>query len=1052
MRALKNILFFGILCLLSRNLSAQNNIIDNFESFTGWDIISSEGVKIILSHADGVKGKSIRIDYEFANGTGYGGIQKTIPIELASNYKFSFFVKGQSVNNNFEFKLIDKSGDNVWWVNKMNFEFPNEWEKINIKKKHISFAWGPAENKSLQSVEKIEFIIASYNGGKGTVYIDELEYTVLPDNNFNPIAPVFFSNLNSSDINLLHDYDTSTYWSSGKSDNTEIIIDLGGIREIGGLKIDWMPNQYAGKFSIYTSDNFKQWEEIYSGLKNSSYSSYIPLHELEASFIKIELSKPVDSLSRFAINELLVFPAEYSTDNNRFFINIAKEYPRGYFPRYMNEEASYWTVVGMNNDVKEALINEDGMVEIDKGGFSIEPFLSMDGNLITWNNQSSSQLLEDNYLPIPTVVWDTDGLSFSTTAFSNGVANKNSVLFLTYILKNQSADYKKGNVYLAIRPFQVNPYYQFLNLVGGVSKIKSINYKDSKCSVNDDKYIYTIDMPDGFGATSHDNGDVINYLSEDKLPPEKEIFDKTGFLSAAFKYSYSLKPGEKKIINLAIPFYKIENYSIERKLVEEQFEATKKIWKDKLNHIEYGLPSSADKIVNTIKSNLAYILINRDNNGIQPGSRSYDRSWIRDGALTSSALLKNGIIKEVKDFIEWYAPYQFENGAVPCVVDRRGPDPVPEHDSHGQLIYLIKQYFNYTQDTTFLKSRFSNVIKAVDHIKYLTSLRMTDHYKNGTDSIKSLFGLLPESISHEGYSSKPMHSYWDDFWCMKGLKDAVEIGEILNDEYNTEKFKKLRDQFKINLYNSINLAVKYKGIDYIPGCAELGDFDATSTTIAIYPCNELNNLPEDLLKNTFDKYFEFSISRKNPDTQWINYTPYEVRTIGSYIIMNEIKKAHEQINFFMNDQRPPGWNHWAEVVWKNYRQNDFIGDMPHTWVGSDFINSVRTMFIYENEYDSSLVLGAGLYKEWIDSPKGMFLKNLPTYYGNISYSINKNPHFYDVRIYGSVKLPEGGIVIKNFNENKIPERVEVNGRDLNNFHSDEIRIKEFPASLKIYYE
>ena len=31
-----------------------------------------------------------------------------------------------------------------------------------------------------------------------------------------------------------------------------------------------------------------------------------------------------------------------------------------------------------------------------------------------------------------------------------------------------------------------------------------------------------------------------------------------------------------------------------------------------------------------------------------------------------------------------------------------------------------------------------------------------------------IYGLMPASISHEGYSAKPMHSYWDDFWALKG--------------------------------------------------------------------------------------------------------------------------------------------------------------------------------------------------------------------------------------------------------------------------------------------
>jgi hypothetical protein len=136
----------------------------------------------------------------------------------------------------------------------------------------------------------------------------------------------------------------------------------------------------------------------------------------------------------------------------------------------------------------------------------------------------------------------------------------------------------------------------------------------------------------------------------------------------------------------------------------------------------------------------------------------------------------------VKDFIDWYADHQYESGKVPCVVDFRGPDPVPEHDSHGQLIYLIREYFNFTYDTAFLRSKNHNVLMAVEYIESLIAERSTDHFKYGNDSIRAYYGLVPESISHEGYSEKPMHSYWDNFFIMKGLKDAAEIQKILGEE------------------------------------------------------------------------------------------------------------------------------------------------------------------------------------------------------------------------------------------------------------------------------
>ena len=123
---------------------------------------------------------------------------------------------------------------------------------------------------------------------------------------------------------------------------------------------------------------------------------------------------------------------------------IAKNSPNGNYPRYFLDEASYWTVVGVNNDVKEALINEDGMVEVDKAKFSIEPMLKVENQLFNWSNVKSNQLLEENYLPIPQVNWICDDIKLETKVFANGEANKNSTLYLKYTVTNNSSVQKKG--------------------------------------------------------------------------------------------------------------------------------------------------------------------------------------------------------------------------------------------------------------------------------------------------------------------------------------------------------------------------------------------------------------------------------------------------------------------------------------------------------------------------------------------------------------------------------------------------------------------------------
>ena len=109
------------------------------------------------------------------------------------------------------------------------------------------------------------------------------------------------------------------------------------------------------------------------------------------------------------------------------------------------------------------------------------------------------------------------------------------------------------------------------------------------------------------------------------------------------------------------------------------------------------------------------------------------------------------------------------------------------------------------------------------------------------------------------------------------------------------------------------------------------------------------------------------------------------------------------------------------------------------------------MFVYENEYDQSLVLAPAIYQDWIDSPEGMSVEDLPTYFGDISYSIKKEYDFYRFLVSGDVKLPANGIKIKNFNSSKLPSKVMINSKETMHFTNNEIMVNEIPAELLIYY-
>jgi len=196
-------------------------------------------------------------------------------------------------------------------------------------------------------------------------------------------------------------------------------------------------------------------------------------------------------------------------------------------------------------------------------------------------------------------------------------------------------------------------------------------------------------------------------------------------------------------------------------------------WERKLAAVGLRLPASAEGCVDTVRTATAHILVNRDGPAIQPGPRRYTRSWIRDGATMSAALVRMGCTDEVRDFLDWYARYQGPDGNVPCAVDRKGADWLPEHDSHGQLLFTLAEYFRFTGDRDFTARLWPAARRAVSYLETLRAQRLKPEFREPEK--RARFDILPKSVNHEDYLAQPVHAYWDDFWALRGLRDAAEL-------------------------------------------------------------------------------------------------------------------------------------------------------------------------------------------------------------------------------------------------------------------------------------
>src|SRR4029453_4219836 len=123
-----------------------------------------------------------------------------------------------------------------------------------------------------------------------------------------------------------------------------------------------------------------------------------------------------------------------------------------------------------------------------------------------------------------------------------------------------------------------------------------------------------------------------------------------------------------------------------------------------------------------------------------------------------------------------------------------------------------------------------------------------------------------------------------------------------------------RDEFRTDLMTSLRQATASHGIAYLPGAAELGDFDPTSSTIAIAPAGELHRLPPALVHATFERYWREFVDRRDGRKSWNDYTPYELRNVSAFLRLGWRDRAHALLDFFMAARRPAAWNQWPEVV------------------------------------------------------------------------------------------------------------------------------------------
>lgn len=830
-----------------------------------------------------------------------------------------------------------------------------------------------------------------------------------------------------------------TVWTSAKPGPATLTADLRKPKAFGGIRVDW-GDGYALSFVLSVSQDGAAWSKVAELTDGTGVFDLSLIPQVTAQFLRLEMTPAGEG--PIQVKELTLRGSdELLTDLALYQIAAEKAKP-GVYPEQFRQRQVYWTLAGLPGDGEESALDEYGNFEPKAGSFTVMPYLYVNGTLRSaLDAKGLVQALEGDTFPMPSVTWESDDLSLSVHAVTCGSIG-DSATFVRYRVTNTSAAPVAGRLFLAVRPVQISPTWQH----GGLSRIRSLIFEggtnSSVVRVNGDPTLVALQAPDAAGARHFERGDVAQELVRGELPPERGLSATGDLISGAMAYDFNLAPGESKIVVLAAPLYGkmgvVDNFTRRgygepvspAEAFDLRWSEMRSFWKEQYGKVVIELPDKA--VSDTMKSQVGYILVNRDGVAIQPGSRNYKRSWMRDGSLTSAGLLRMGMTKVVRDYLNWYADRVQPDGWVPPILEsdgriNQGFGWDNEYDSQGQFIFAIMEYYRFTGDREFLEKHFDAVHRAMKYMAMLREKTLSPDHMKDEPARERFVGILPASISHEGYSPA-MHSYWDDFFALKGWKDGREAAEVLGRhdivQWAEEQHKLLQDGVKA----SIEATIAFKKIPYVPGCAEKGDMDATSTTIAFFPCEEDGILPQDALRETYDMYY--NDVRRRLDPSWsAGYTPYEIRNIAAFLGLGQQDRAGFLLDYIMSCRRPPAWNHLAEVVLSDPRMGSYIGDMPHTWVGSGFINSVRGMLV--REMGGKLHLLRGAREDWVRKGDGILVENLPTYFGTLNMKARAEGNSLRVTLGGEFKAPNGTVL--HWPLPGKPAKVTINGMEYTNY-------------------
>jgi hypothetical protein len=746
------------------------------------------------------------------------------------------------------------------------------------------------------------------------------------------------------------------------------------------------------------------------------------------------------------------------TPMKRYEIAAARA-QRELFPSSLHAQQVYWTVVGIPAGRQKTVFDEYGDVEAFKGAPLVQPVWHDAAGASAAFDKPITHRLRDGWMPMPTAQWSPRaGLQLQSEAFA--IAQRDHpVTLVRHRLVNEGEHVIEGDLALLVRPMQVSPPWQN----GGLAPIRAIAIARADVGhsvrVNGRILLQSLTPADAQGVAAfgaRGEGEITRYVAANEVPDALAAQDADGLAAGLLRYHVRLEPGAHRDIVVAFPLGS-ERIDVAAAtlpdapaidtaaLLAESADAgaafdaaadeVAREWQGRFGGIGLSLPDAS--LVDMWRAQAAYMLINQSGPAMQPGPRNYNRSFIRDGSATAAVLLRMGMASTARDYLRWYAEHAVHaNGLVSPILNddgsvNRGFGSDIEYDSQGEFVWLVAEIARLDGGAESVRDYLPKVRSALQFLQQLRERTLVAGYMADRPAPERFHGIIAPSISHEGYST-PTHSYWDDYWALKGWHDGAWLADAWGDHEMAAWARAQYAALRESVGASVRATMTWKGSDFIPASADLGDGDPTGVSIGIDPAGQQDLLPTDALQRTFTRYLDDVRKRDAPDALYA-YTPYEMRNVLTYVHLDRPQDAEELLNNLLRHRRPAEWQVLAEVVYSDLRHAIYLGDMPHTWIGSEYARAIFGMLMHEG--DARLELLPGTPPSWV-SGEGLRVSDLPTAFGKLTMTARQQDKRLSVTL--GTGLRKNTALQVSWPSRERPARVRVDGKSRSDYTAEGI--------------